>query len=80
MNPDERRILIKAQKILTMERDISQMFIDGMVGRSFSKSLAFYLDRSEEYLYTIEKLIDESVVCESIHVDQSSRITHDQWS
>jgi hypothetical protein len=72
MDPDERKILIKAQKILYMERDISQMFIDGIVGRTFSKSLAFYLDRSEEYLNAIEKLIDKSVVCESIQVDQSA--------
>jgi hypothetical protein len=51
------------------------MFIDGMVGRAFSKSLAFYLDRSEEYLNAIEKLIDESTVSETINVDHASRIS-----
>lgn len=74
MDPDEQRLLIKAQKILTMEREISQMFIDGIVGRSFSKSLAFYLDRSENYLNAIEKLIDKSVVCESIYVDRDPSV------
>ena len=56
MEPDERRILIKAQSVLKMEREISQMFIDGIAGRNFSKPLAFYLNRSEEYLKAIEKL------------------------
>ena len=53
---DERRILIKAQSILNMEREISQMFIDGIAGRNFSQPLAFYLNRYEEYLKEINKL------------------------
>jgi len=71
MDPDERRILVKAQKILTLQRDISQMFIDGILGRSFSKSLAFYLDRFEEYLNTIEKLLDVSIAYKYADPDPS---------
>jgi hypothetical protein len=56
MEMDERRILIKAQSVLKMEREISQMFIDGIAGRNFSKPLAFYLNRSKEYLKAIDKL------------------------
>jgi hypothetical protein len=56
MAPDERCVLIKAQEILKMEREISQMFIDGIAGRNFSRPLAFYLSRSAEYLHAIEKL------------------------
>ena len=56
MAPDERCVLIKAQSILQMEREISQMFIDGIAGRNFSKPLAFYLSRSGEYLKAIDKL------------------------
>jgi hypothetical protein len=56
MELDERRILIKAQSVLKMEREISQMFIDGIAGRNFSKPLAFFLNRSEEYLQAIDKL------------------------
>jgi hypothetical protein len=48
--------LIKAQSVLKMEREISQMFIDGIAGRNFSKPLAFFLNRSEEYLQAIDKL------------------------
>ena len=56
MEPDERRILIKAQSVLIMEREISQMFIDGIAGRNFSKPLAFYLNRSQYYLKAIDSL------------------------
>ncbi len=56
MEPDERRILIKTQTILKMEREISLMFIDGIAGRNFSRSLAFYLDRSGEYLKSVDRL------------------------
>ncbi|MCF8111393.1 MAG: hypothetical protein K9J85_07875 [Desulfobacteraceae bacterium] len=56
ISEDERSVLIKAQGILAMEREISQLFIDGIVGRNFSKPLAFYLNRYEQYLKTVEKL------------------------
>jgi len=56
MELDERRILIKAQSVLTMEREISQMFIDGIAGRNFSRPLAFFLNRSGKYLKAIDKL------------------------
>ncbi len=59
MSADERSALIKSQQILTMEREISQMFIDGIVGRHFSKPLAFYLDRSGEYLRAINTFCPE---------------------
>ena len=42
--------------VLQREKDISQMFVDGLVGRKFSKALAFYLNRSEEYLRALEHL------------------------
>ncbi|MFP4453092.1 MAG: hypothetical protein ACLFPI_06965, partial [Desulfobacterales bacterium] len=56
MSEDERSVLIKAQSILEMEREISQLFIDGIIGRNFSKPLAFYLNSYEQYMKTVEKL------------------------
>lgn len=55
LSEEERRVLIAAQGVLQMEREISQMFIDGIVGRHFSKPLAFYLNRYGEYLKSIRK-------------------------
>ena len=68
MPPDERCVLIRAQQLLTMEREISQMFIDGIAGRNFSRPLAFYLGQSREYLGAIEKMnasFTDSIACDS---------------
>ncbi len=56
MEPDERRILVKAQSVLKMEREISQMFIDGIAGRNFSRPLAFYLNESQAYLQAVKNI------------------------
>ncbi len=55
LSAEERYVFIQAQDVLQMEREISQMFIDGILGRHFSKPLAFYLDRSGQYLKHIHK-------------------------
>ena len=56
MSSEERRIFIRAQSILAMNREISQLFVDGIVGKNFSKALSFYLDRSGEYLKVIQRM------------------------
>ncbi len=56
MDPEERRIFLRTQTVLQRHKEISQMFIDGVVGRDFMKPLAFYLDRAEEYLRDIRKM------------------------
>ena len=42
--------------MLKRYREISQMFVDGLVGKNFSRALAFYLDRSDKYLLDMEKM------------------------
>jgi hypothetical protein len=54
MSSEERRIFIRVQSLLAVDREISQLFIDGIVGKNFSKALSFYLDRSGEYLKDIQ--------------------------
>lgn len=63
MTIDERRILLKAHAVLKLERHISLMFIDGMLGRSFSKPLAFYLNLSAQYLAELDRLNDDIGGC-----------------
>ncbi|MFO7860437.1 MAG: hypothetical protein R6U41_04340 [Desulfosalsimonas sp.] len=58
LSSEERHVFIQAQSVLKMEREISQMFIDGILGQYFSRPLAFYLDRSGEYLKNIGKFQD----------------------
>jgi len=50
MSQADRTVFARSQLVLLRERDISQLFVDGLVGRNFSQPLAFYLDRRREYL------------------------------
>ncbi len=50
MSDEEWRILCGSQKVLEQEKEICQMFVDGLVGANFSRALAFYLNHVETYL------------------------------
>ncbi|MDR3320735.1 MAG: hypothetical protein LBS77_07550 [Desulfovibrio sp.] len=52
----ERFTLLRMQLVLTREREISQMLVDGLLGRNFSRPLAFYLEHRKEYLRRLSKL------------------------
>ena len=53
---DERLVFLNMQQALTLEKQISQMFVDGLVGRNFARALSFYLGNNKEYLGKMEKL------------------------
>lgn len=57
MSPEERRIFAASQGILEEERQISQLFVDGVIGRKFSRALSFYLDHADEYLRSLRQLL-----------------------
>lgn len=46
----DRTVLVRSQLVLVREREISQLLVDGLVGRNFSRPLAFYLARRRAYL------------------------------
>ena len=54
MSQDERRAFLLSQYVLQREKEISLLFIDGLVGRNFAPGLAFYLDNAKEYLDEIQ--------------------------
>ena len=56
MNQADRSVLARSQLVLLREKDISQLFVDGLMGRDFSRPLAFYLDKRREYLHAVLKL------------------------
>ncbi len=56
MSKEEWLIFYRSQLILTRYREISQVFVDGLVGKHFSKALSFYLDQSNQYLVDMKKL------------------------
>jgi hypothetical protein len=54
LSEDERHILVSSQFTLQRHREISQMFIDGILGINFPRPLSFYLSSYEEYLEQIK--------------------------
>ena len=56
MNLEERQIFVRSQFVLLRKREISQLFLDGIVGKNFSKALSFYLERSQEYLDALSEI------------------------
>jgi hypothetical protein len=50
MSTEEWLIFYRSQLVLKRHREISQVFVDGLVGKNFSKALSFYLDRADTYL------------------------------
>jgi hypothetical protein len=56
LSEDERHILASSQFTLHRHREISQMFIDGILGNNFPRPLSFYLSRHAEYLEAIKNL------------------------
>ena len=57
LSSEERHILLQTQMVLRQDRPISQMFVDGILGKSFAKPLAFYLSQAPAYLAAIDRLI-----------------------
>ena len=56
MSDVERAVFARTQLVLLREREVSQMLVDGLLGRHFSRPLAFYLDRRKEYLRAVLRL------------------------
>jgi hypothetical protein len=57
LSEDERQILASSQFTLQRHREISQMFIDGILGAKFPRPLSFYLSRNAEYLEAIKGIV-----------------------
>ena len=54
MSVEERKVFLLSQYVLLREREISQLFLDGLVGKNFARALAFYLDTSRQYLEDLQ--------------------------
>ncbi|MEX1314443.1 MAG: hypothetical protein AB1Z38_09705 [Desulfotignum sp.] len=61
LTPEEKTIFLQSQNILTHEQHISRLFVDGILGRQFSRPLSFYLTAYPKYLASIERQTHASV-------------------
>ncbi len=57
LSQEERRIILQSQQVLSRQREVSQLFLDGLVSKRFSRALAFFLDRWPHYLAVCRKII-----------------------
>ena len=55
LTPEEKTIFFQSQNLLVHEQHISRLFVDGILGRNFSRPLSFYLTTYPRYLAAIEK-------------------------
>ncbi len=65
MTECERRIITRSMVVLLRNKEVSQLFIDGMIGKNFSRALAFYLDNYESFIAdmkTLEKKFESAQV------------------
>lgn len=56
MTREERHIFCRAQYILTREKEVSQLIVDGILGASFARPLAFYLGHVRAYLEEMRRI------------------------
>ena len=56
MTEDEREVFVASQQILREEKEVATLFVNGLVGRNFSKALSFYLLRYGSYLDELEAM------------------------
>jgi hypothetical protein len=56
MSTEEWLIFYRSQLVLKRHKEISQVFVDGLVGKNFAKALSFYLDRADAYLHDMAQM------------------------
>lgn len=59
LSREERGIFLGCQRILTQNKRISLLIVEGLLGKNFSKALSFYLSRSREYLGSLKKMMEK---------------------
>ncbi len=57
LSEEEKHILLGSLNILRKQREISLLFINGMIGKNFSTGLAFYLDNAPQYMEQVKKIL-----------------------
>lgn len=56
MTPEERLVYVRFQTLLSEYKEVSRLFLSGMLGNNFSHALAFYLDNYKDYLRSLEEI------------------------
>ena len=57
LSAQERQIFLFSQRMLRQQEEVCLLFVNGVLGRDFSRALAFYLDRHREYLTALDGML-----------------------
>ncbi len=52
----DKTVIALSQLVLLREREVAQLMVDGLVGRDFSRPLAFFLSKRKEYVKDVVRL------------------------
>jgi len=69
MSVEERRMFLLSQYVLLREREISRLFIEGLVGRKFAPALSFYLSHARRYLDDLQELASRNAPAETLNME-----------
>mgnify|MGYP007128679221 CR=1 FL=1 len=50
MSAEERAVVLGMQNLLLLEQEVSEIFLQGLLGRNFPHALSFYLRKNRDYL------------------------------
>jgi hypothetical protein len=53
--PEERGAIMAMHSLLTLEREISTLILDGLLNRDFARALAFYLQKNRSYVRELRR-------------------------
>ena len=71
MSLEERRVFLLSQYVLLREKEISRLFIDGLVGRKFAPALSFYLSHARRYLDDLQELARRYPPAEALSLENA---------
>ena len=71
MSQEERRVFLLSQYVLLREKEISRLFIDGLVGKKFARALSFYLSHARRYLDDIQGLARAYPAAEALSLENA---------
>ena len=77
MSGEERAILMRSQLVLSREREVSQLFVDGIVWQNFAAPLAFYLNCRNEYLRDMDILLRQTPADRATRLPGNIYIEHE---
>lgn len=71
MTLEERKVFLLSQYVLRREKEISRLFIDGLVGKKFAPALSFYLSNWRRYLDDIQELARRYPPAEALSLENA---------